>query len=307
MKRQDEFRIFYNHTIHPELMRMELKRKRVLRLMLISSVLLVGLIVIELYLNILAITLIGGVIIAFYISWLVYQAQRFRQTFKPSIVSLLLDFLDDSLNYSDFSYNEKKYFPKSLFVASKMFDGVPYFYKGEDYIKGRIGSVQFELCEVLVQNLSPVNKKVFPVFKGIFLHSHLSSDQKGNVLVIPRHRKQFHGRSIRNFIEAGGSQVEIIYDALFKNTFVVYASPFTNIRDFLSDDLQKLIANYYANTKRDIFISFVDNQLFLFLDEPDEFLEPYLFRSNVSFKLIDNFFRDIQLVMTIVEDFDRIY
>ena len=105
MDRLDEFRIYYNHTIHPELMRMELKRKRLLRLLLLSVVLLSVLIIVELYINVLVITLLGGIPIFLYVSWLFYQVQKFRQTFKPNVVKLLLDFLDDRLNYGDFFYN----------------------------------------------------------------------------------------------------------------------------------------------------------------------------------------------------------
>ena len=41
MRRIDEFRLFYNHTIQPELVRMERVRKRLLFLLTISAVVLV--------------------------------------------------------------------------------------------------------------------------------------------------------------------------------------------------------------------------------------------------------------------------
>ncbi len=308
MKRIDEFRIFYNHTIYPELMRMELKRKRLLRLIIISSILLVGLLLLEFYLNILAITLIGGLVIAFYISWLIYQTQKFRQTFKPNIVRLILDFLDDSLNYGNFIYSEKKLLPKERFVASRLFGINPHFYKGEDYIQGSIGSISFELCEILVQHLSAVNGRLRSVFKGIFLYSELNHDKTGEVFILPHHQKQFHGHAINTIIDAGGRNIDqMLYDAPFREVFTVYATQFTNVKDFLPDEIQQLISSYYEKHKQDIFISFIDNQLFVFLTEPNDFLEPYLFKSNVKFELIKDFFEDIQLIMTVVEDFDRIY
>ncbi|NJL75977.1 MAG: hypothetical protein HC892_14100 [Saprospiraceae bacterium] len=114
-KRLEDFRIYYNHTIHPELIRMELHRKRLIRLFIVSFVILLGIIAFELFVGVLALTLLIAIPIVIYIIWLIYQAQKFRQNFKPRIVQLLLDFIDDSLSYGTLSYEAKYFLPKSLF------------------------------------------------------------------------------------------------------------------------------------------------------------------------------------------------
>jgi len=58
-------------------------------------------------------------------------------------------------------------------------------------------------------------------------------------------------------------------------------------------------------TGKTLFLSFQDRKIYAALAEPKDILEPYIFQSNVSFELIREFFSDIQLLLKIIEDFDR--
>ncbi|MEN0049487.1 MAG: DUF3137 domain-containing protein [Bacteroidota bacterium] len=319
MDRLDEFRIYYNHTIHPELMRMELKRKRLLRLLLLSLVLLSVLIVVELYINVLVITLLGGIPIFLYVSWLFYQVQKFRQTFKPNVVKLLLDFLDDRLNYGDFFYKEKKFLSKGDFLASEIFTTSATIYQGEDYISGSIGNLEFELCELRVQDTSPVDSTLRDVFKGIFLKSNFDVKVQGKLLVIPREEKQFLERSVKKLLAGGGKNLDrTMWDSVFEAKFIAYVQNSGGqswisdnqtllAKDILTTEMQKSLADYCTKYDKQIYLSIIDNNINLFLTEPKDFLEPYFFRSNVSFELVREFFEDIELVIKIIEEFDRFY
>ncbi|MEL6718692.1 MAG: DUF3137 domain-containing protein [Bacteroidota bacterium] len=319
MERLDEFRIYYNHTIHPELMRMELKRKRLLRLLLLSAILISVLIVVELYINVLIITLLGAIPIFLYVSWLFYQVRKFRQTFKPNVVKLLLDFLDDRLNYGEFSYSEKKFLPKSVFLASEIFTTRADIYQGEDYISGSIGNLAFELCEIRVQDTSPVDSTLRDVFKGVFLKSSFDSDVQGRLVVIPRKEKQFLERSVKKILGNGGKKLDrTLWDSLFESMFIAYVqnskeqswisdSDTILAKDILSTEMQRSLADYCEKYEKQIYLSIIDKEIYLFLTEPKDFLEPYFFRSNVSFELVKEFFEDIELVIKIIEEFDRFY
>jgi len=106
MNRLDEFRLFYNHTIHPELLRQEKKRKRLLRLIFLSSILLVGLVFLEFYLKTFVLSLFLLLPIGLYISYLLYRVRKFIADFKPQVVNLILDFFDDGPNYGSKIWNE---------------------------------------------------------------------------------------------------------------------------------------------------------------------------------------------------------
>ncbi|MCB0619636.1 MAG: DUF3137 domain-containing protein, partial [Saprospiraceae bacterium] len=47
-----------------------------------------------------------------------------------------------------------------------------------------------------------------------------------------------------------------------------------------------------------------NHQAYIAITEQKDILEPFVFRSNVSFELVREFFEDIQLLMRIVEDID---
>ncbi len=308
MKRLDEFRIYYNHTIHPELMRMEQRRRNLLWLFFISFVLLVGLIIFELYINILVITLLAIIPISLYLTWLVYQAQQFRQKFKPNVVRLILDFLDDSMNYGELSYDGKRTLTKSQFLSSHVFPTSAPIYKGEDYISGSIGNMVFELSEILVQDFSKVNQKIKTVFKGIFLHSRFTFPLQGNILILPRDQRQYLSRSIRAFTQSGGKNIDDrMYDARYMERFMTYATHNADVNNLLSIEMQQLIVDYCIRSQKQVYISFIGTHINIFLVEKDDFLEPFLFRPNVSFELVEDFFEDIQLVIAMIEDFDRYY
>jgi hypothetical protein len=328
MRRLDEFRIYYNHTIYPELLRTELERKRIIRLFGLSIILVIGLTGIELYFSVFILTLIGLIPLIAYFSWLIVKSYNFRKTFKPRVVRLLLDFLDDQLNYSEFKYSAKKFLPKQEFLASRIFKTRANYYEGEDFISGEIGSIKFQLCEIRVQDHSPVDQKVQEVFKGIFVRTKLQLQQEraqGTLLILPKERRQQLEGSIKRILDEGGENLmRNPHDAPFANRFDVYANDAPQdilfeefveqeenevipTRDLLTVSLQQLIANYVEEYGKELFISIVNQEVYIFITEPDNFLEPYLFKPNSSFELIRDFYRDLELVVQIIEDFDRIY
>ncbi|MEM0991953.1 MAG: DUF3137 domain-containing protein [Bacteroidota bacterium] len=416
MRRLEEFRIYYNHTIHPELVRMELRRTRLIRLLFLSLILIFAVILIELYIDVLIITLIGVIPIFMYVSWLLYQIQRFRLTFKPNIVNLLMDFMDDRLNYGEFKYNAKQFLPKEQFLNSQIFGTAAEIYQGEDQITGAVGNLEFELCEIRVQDKSRVDGRLKEVFKGIFLHTQLDEEIIGKLLILPKWKVQFLDRPIKNMLSQGGENItNQLMDAPYQDIFNTYAydptrqligkPPQSFSQYLIPDAFQRKLADYCdsyidnklkeaerkekgqqaeteglkieeetikklkvqevdlpttadrttyldapkENTPNDVpktsvkkviiedvvikrvvtedkqrsdarhdistleehrcelYISFINSDIYIFLTELNDFLEPHLLRSNVSFEMIRDFYKDIDLVIQIMEEFDRIH
>lgn len=305
MDRLPEFRIFYNHTIHPELIRMENRRKRLLRLFVGSILLFLAVGFIAMYLNISTITLFMMIPLGFYITYVSYQIRQFIVTFKPNVVNLILDFIDDDLNFDTLRYDSQKYIGKKQFAKSRIFASKASFYKGEDYISGKIGEVPFEMCELKVRELSKVRNRYNYVFRGIFLRASMKQKIPGSVLILPKAFRQYLFRTIKAFDLAGGEEVnEVIVDERFKNRFDVYATRDAQPHLLLEPTIQERIAEYRESIGKEIYLSFIDNEIFLAVTEPKDILEPFIFRSNVSFALVREFFEDIQLLLSIVQDFD---
>ncbi|MCO6490581.1 MAG: DUF3137 domain-containing protein [Phaeodactylibacter sp.] len=309
VKRLEHFRIYYNHTIHPELLRMERHRIGLLRLLFFSAILMAGVVLFEFYINILALTLLLAIPLGVFIFYIIYRIQRFRLTFKPHVVSLILDFIDDGMNFDPdhpLKYDPKKAIDKGRFFKSQIFATKAPFYAGEDYISGRIGEMDFELCELQVKELSPVANRLDEVFKGVFMHATFPEEATGRVIIWPRRLRQYHTKAIKNFTwEKGKNQDKEVNNEKFKELFLTYATEDTHVEGILSEPMQEAIVRYCAATGKDLYMSFIDREIYAAVSEEKDILEPYLFRSNLSFELVREFFEDINLLLRIAEDFDQ--
>ncbi len=325
MKRLDEFRIYYNHTIHPELMRLERRRIRMLLLLLVSIIALVGLVILELYIGILALTLTLMIPIALFIGYLAYRVRKFIQTFKPNVVELILDFIDDGLNYGTLKYDAKRSIPKSNFLLSHLFYTKANHYQGEDHISGKIGEMTFEMSEIDVKETSPVLSGLHPVFRGVFMHAVFPQVLEGVVLVWPRKYERRLVPTIKYANSLGAVNVDHeILDENFREIFKTYATPDTHVVGMLPITMQGAIVRYLKEfeerekkqalelekpvesiQQRDIYLSIINSNIYVGFTEEKDMLEPNLLQSNLSFELVREFFDDIHLLLRIIEDFDQ--
>ena len=306
MQRLKEFRIFYNHTIHPELMRLERNRIRLLRLFFLSGFLLAGLIALQIYLNLFVITLVLMIPITGYIGYLFFRIRKFTRTFKPRVVNLVLDFIDDALNRGTMTYEYREKIPRERFIDSGLFDTAAPFYEGEDHIEGKVGEVDFELCELDVREHDAVTGRMEEVFRGVFLSAVFPEDVTGNCIVWPRHRRQYLTRSIKAFVRDGGKNVDHeIMDPAFRKRFLTYATRDTHVAGILSEPMQEALVQLHRQLERDIYLSFKGKLISAAIDQPRDLLEPHILRSNLSFDLVREFFEDINSTLRIVEIFDQ--
>jgi len=301
----EEFRIYYNHTIHPELMRLEGKRKRLLFLLFMSAIVLVILILFEIWLDIFLVAMYLAVPIVGYVFYLFYQVRNFTKTFKPKIVNLIIDFIDNGVNYGDMTYEQKRFIAKKDFVNSGLFVGGLDVYQGEDFIQGSIGDVDYELSELNVREYSKVRSRLNYVFRGVFLKATVREGVGGTIIILPEQFRQYLERSIRAVLKKGARDIEgFLRNEDFRDTFMVYATRDAQLKDFLTDEMMDAILDYRDKTGKEIYISMKRNNIYLAVTEPKDLLEPFIFRSNVSFELVRGFFEDITLLLSIVEDFD---
>lgn len=302
----DQFRIYYNHTIHPELMRMERLRVRLLRLFLFSATVLSALIFLGLQSGELTIVLALAIPVIFYLGFLSFRTRTFIKTFKPRIVKLVLDFISESPNIGTLDYSPEGCLPQELFFQSMLFSGNAPVYLGEDLIYGKVGEMDFQLCELRVQDFSPVDNRLVPVFGGIFLHAVFPEESSGQVVIWPRSQRKHLIRTIRNFVLEGGqnSDREVLNPA-FREAFMTYATPQTHVAGVLSEPMQDAILHYFQLSQKDIYMSFIEQDIYVAITETKDILEPFIFRSNVRFELVRGYYQDIRFLLNIIEDFDR--
>ncbi len=306
MQSLDDFRLFYNHTIHPELVRLEKKRKQLLWLFLLSIVLLAAVVGIEIYLDAFAFALILMIPLGLYATFLLYRLQQFIATFKPQVVDLILDFIDDDPNFGTLHYDSGRTLRKDVFLASGLFAGNQLLYRGEDFISGKIGELDFELCELDVKAASRVRGALDSKFRGVFFHAKFNTFTRGAVIVWPREAKQYHTRAIKAFVKNSGRNIDKEMEVeSFRELFTTYATPDAHILKTLNREMQIVLAEYRIQTDKSVYFSFQEDNIYIGVTEDKDILEPNIFSSNVRFDLVREFFEDLQVLFSIVEKIDQ--
>lgn len=309
MQAFSNFRLFYNQSIYPELLHLELRRRRLLRLMGVSVLLVLGVLALQLYVQILVVTLVLLVPVGIWISFLGFRVQVYYQEFKPRIVHLLLDFIDNDIHVGAFSYHPKGFIEKSQFLESKIFTHADE-YKGEDLIRGQIRETPFELCELRVREFSPSRRQVDYVFQGVFLIGNFKrADMRGGILLLPDAFRKYLNRSEKAFHLLGGRRVRKNLLPEFETFFDTYATPEARVQDVLSPEMQRVILQFRQhyqsiNRQKEIYLSIIGDNIYIALTQDRNLLEPSIFQSNVSFEVILEFYEDISLLMAVVGDVD---
>ncbi len=309
MNAYHDFRLFYNQNIHPELLHLEQRRRRLVRLLGLSALMVAGTVAFQIYIDIFALTLLLLIPVALWISYLVFRVRVFFQEFKPRVVGLLLDFIDNDVNFSFEGYHPKGFISKKNFLESRIFTTADDF-EGEDLIRGQVRETPFEVSELRVREFSPARNKLDYVFRGIFLIGDYKRwDLHGGVLVLPDAYRKYMSRSERAFHLLGGRRVQDNLLPEFEAFFDTYATPDIRVKDVISTDMQRVILEFrqqfqQVNRNKEIYFSIIGDKIYLALTQDKDLLEPSLFASNTNFETIVEFYQDLRLLLEVVLDVD---
>lgn len=306
---QQDFRLFYNQSIYPELRHLELRRRRLLRLLGLSILLLTGIFVLEVYMHIFVLTMALFIPVGLWIAYLLFRVKVYYDEFKPRIVGLVLDFIDNDINFGELYYETRGCLSKDQFLAGRIFAGADE-YEGEDYIRGQIREMPFEASELRIREFSPSRDKLDNIFNGLFLiGDYRRQDMRGGVLLLPDTQRKFLSRSERAFHLLGGRRVRENLLPEFEACYDTYATPDIRLKDVVSDDLQLAILRFrlrfqQASRKKEIFLSIIGDKLYVALSQDRNLLEPSLWINTVSFDVAQEFYEDLRLLFDIVLELD---
>ncbi|HHM20520.1 MAG TPA: DUF3137 domain-containing protein [Bacteroidetes bacterium] len=304
MQNPDNFRIFYNQTIHPELMRLDKERKRMLRRIFFSLVILFGVMALLWVLHIIEVGLVAIIPFGLYLYRQIRGIGRFRKDFKPRVVRLILDFIDDDPLFGDLSYEAERKIAPTKFYKSNIFGINPPVYEGEDFIEGRIGDVEFEMCELRVEDYSKVRKRLNLVFRGIFVAAKFFHPLKGALLVLPRSELPKRTEALKAFIRHKGQPMDpFVKHPAFTKIYTVYGSKNIKLHEVLTPELMDFILEARQRTG-EIQMSIFEQHCYVAISNSKDILEPKILRSNVSFQLVREFYEDIHAALFIVRALD---
>ncbi len=304
-----DFRLFYNQSIHPELLHLEFRRRRLIRLLMLSGLLVVGVFVLQIYIQIFVITLLLLIPVGCWTAYVLYRVRVFYQEFKPRIVGLLMDFMDNDVNIQFDGYDPTGFIAPEDFLGSRIFT-VASDYAGEDMIRGQVRETPFQVCELRVKEFSDARSRLDYVFRGVFLIADFQRwDMYGQLLVLPDAYRKYLSRSERAFHRDSGRRVREHLLPEFETFFDTYATPDARVQNVLTEDMQRAILQFRLryqefNSQKEIYFSIIGDKIYLALTQDRDLLEPSLFGSNVSFETVREFYEDLKLLLDVVLEVD---
>jgi hypothetical protein len=301
MKAYHDFRLFYNQSIHPELMHVEERRQALVSKIYQMMALMVFVVVFGWFLGIFLVNLLIMIGVGLGLSHLATEVRLFYQSFKPRVVNALLDYFDNGVNYSNLNYNAAGSIPREVFLASGLYVCSAEEYEAEDYISGKIREMPFELCELRVADISPVRSGMETVFKGVFIvANYLRPEMRGALFILPDVHRKFHAQSTRAADRSGARRLDNQLLPEFESIFDTYATASIRPTQVLTEAFQRSLIEFYRQTGRNIALSIVNSQLYIALHQDEDLLEPSLWKSNTSFEQMNQYQKDLQQVFAVI-------
>ncbi len=304
---QESFRQFYNHTIYPELYRMERRRRRLWYMFAGMGALTILLLVGSVLLKLKALVLLLFFPVLGYLSWIGYSLRKYIQLFKPRVVLLILDYIDNQLSYDTLHYDPEKGLSKKEFLKSGLYVTKADDYESEDYISGKIGDVAFEMSEVRVKELAGAQSGARLVFSGIFFKATFHRPVQGAFLIVPRQVRAKMNKAIKKFNLKGGEPVVVPELEDFNKEFLMYRTRDASVSLMVSVAFCESILNYYKKTGEHPAVFISGAGAYAVLPSTKDMLEPSLFASNLKFEKINDFYSDLTMLLDLIEEIDKMF
>lgn len=154
-------------------------------------------------------------------------------------------------------------------------------------------SIDFQFFESQVINQGP---NIESIFKGIFFRAQFNKSVAARVTIVPN--------SLKNQLlpqRDWGKQVKL-EDPMFGKLFTVYCHDQVAARYALSTALIDRLVTFARKANRPVYLSIVDDRIYVGLKDDREYLEPSLLHPMTHFAPLRDYFETLQLFLGIVDD-----
>ena len=234
----------------------------------------------------------------------IYQflIKDYRSSFKTSVIQKIITFIDPGLSYSKFGKVSQ-----SLFTMSDIFRQRLDKYTGDDHVSGTLGKTKVEFSELYTSYTvrdSKGRQHEHTVFKGLFFMADFNKHFRTRTVVLPDTAERLFGHVGTLFQSMNKLRGQLIKleDPEFEKLFAVYSTDQIEARYILSTSLMKRIVDFQKKTGKRIYLSFVGSKVFAAIPYTKDLFEPRVFRTILHFEPVQEYFRDLQLAIGIVED-----
>ncbi|RUR80158.1 hypothetical protein PCC6912_30180 [Chlorogloeopsis fritschii PCC 6912] len=177
-----------------------------------------------------------------------------------------------------------------MLLCFRLIKGIPFVFNR--VIRGQ--NIDYQRFQVEILRNEAYNTHVF---KGLFFTAKFNKFAKAVTIIKPK----FFKANIHSFLDEKKQLVKL-EDPEFTKYFTVYSEDQVEARYVLSTNLMAKLVEFRKKARRNIYVSFVDDIIYIAIEYPEGIFEPNLFRSMLSFAPLREYFETIQLMFKIVED-----
>lgn len=172
-----------------------------------------------------------------------------------------------------------------------------FFLKGIPYVFTRIKNgknIDFRRFQTEIFKNEIYNNKVF---KGLFVTAKFNQIFQAVTIIQPKLLKT----NINSLDYAQKKLIKLEYPK-FNSFFTVYSSDEVQARHILSTSLIEKLVQFRQKTNKNIYLSFIDDTIYIAIEYPEGIFQPNLFKSILKFTPLREFFEAIQLILGVIEN-----
>lgn len=229
-------------------------------------------------------------------------SREYKCDFKIKIIKRIVEFIDPGLHYEPHSC-----ISQHKFTSSGIFRHRIDRYKGDDFVMGTLDKTKLEFSELHAEYITRDSKgrtQHHTIFKGLFFIADFNKHFKGATYVLPDVAERMLGGLGTMFQKANKGRGELIKleDVEFEKLFAVYGDDQIEARYILTHSLMERIVNFKKKTGKRISISFIGSNVNVAIPYSKDLFEPRIFRTLIDFEPIQEYYEDMALAISIVED-----
>ncbi|WP_345993810.1 DUF3137 domain-containing protein [Sulfurimonas sp. HSL-1716] len=227
----------------------------------------------------------------------------YASSFKTKIIEPLIHEIDDNLRYDPVYKIEER-----IFIDSKLFTDKIDRYSGNDYVTGKIDSVDITFSDVHAEQKHEDSKgrtTWSTIFKGLFIVTSFNKYFSNSTIILPDSAENLFGSVIGSWLQSKNlarNQLVKMDDPAFEKEFVVYGSDQIEARYILTHSMMKRILDLKKKTGKPVYISFVNGQMNLAIEYDKDLFEPSVFRSLLEYQVAMEYVKTLQLTVAIIEE-----
>ncbi len=307
MKTEEEFKKYYDVNLISKLRDLENDRKKLLRLTISLLLILAWATpIFFFYLNtavFVGAILINGTLGAIFLPKFGKLKKELKDKYKEEIINEMVSFIDPSL-----TYNSTSFISQFEFENSKIFIRKSDRYGGDDLVVGNIGKTEVQFSELNAQYETTDKdgrSRYVSIFNGIFFIADFHKDFVGETIVLPDRAEKLFGKLGTMLQKMNVSRPDLVKleNPDFEKAFVVYGTDQVEARYILTPALMERIMDFQKKSGK-IYLSFLHSKVYIAISLSKNLFEPPLFRSMLNYKLVEDYFKYLMLIVNIVEDLD---